>query len=85
MKITRLKEAYVWCETLYTAIYALPSRSCSSACSKVGRLVGLSLVEWGRRGQIPEMVRIHLHSPEIDGRLIPGNWEGDLIKGKANA
>ena len=38
-----------------------------------------------RRGQIPEMVSIHVRPPEIEDRLMPGHWEDDLIKGKANA
>jgi IS30 family transposase len=38
-----------------------------------------------RRGQIPEMVSIHVRPPEIEDPLIPGHWEGDLIKGKASA
>lgn len=38
-----------------------------------------------RRGQIPEMVSIHVRPPEIEDRLMSGHWEGDLIKGKANA
>ena len=37
-----------------------------------------------RRGQIPERVSIHDRPPEIDERLVPGHWEGDLIKGKGN-
>jgi len=38
-----------------------------------------------RRNQIPDMVSIHVRPPEIEVRLVPGHWEGDLIKGKNNA
>ncbi len=38
-----------------------------------------------RRGQIPDMLSIHLRPPEIEDRQFPGHWEGDLIKGEANA
>ena len=37
-----------------------------------------------RRGQIPEMLSIHLRPPEIEDRQFPGHWEGDLIKGAVN-
>ena len=38
-----------------------------------------------RRGQIPDMLSIHVRPPEIEDRQFPGHWEGDLIKGAANA
>lgn len=38
-----------------------------------------------RRGQIPDMVSIHIRPPEIEDPQFPGHWEGDLIKGAANA
>ena len=37
-----------------------------------------------RRGQIKDMQSIHIRSPEIEDRVIPGHWEGDLIKGEGN-
>jgi IS30 family transposase len=37
-----------------------------------------------RRGQIPDMLSIHVRPPEIGDRLMPGHWEGDLIKGAGN-
>jgi IS30 family transposase len=37
-----------------------------------------------RRRQIPDLVSIHLRPPEIEDRLMPGHWEGDLIMGASN-
>src|SRR3546814_15657688 len=56
---------------------------CSSDLGKTTRRPRSGGVD--RRGQIPEMVSIHVRPPEIEDRLMPGHWEGDLIKGKANA
>jgi IS30 family transposase len=37
-----------------------------------------------RRGQIPDMVNIHVRPPEIEDRLHSGHWEDDFIKGANN-
>lgn len=37
-----------------------------------------------RDGMNQDMQRIHIRPPWIVGRVIPGHWEGDLIKGAGN-
>jgi hypothetical protein len=37
-----------------------------------------------RRGQIPDMLSLHVRPPEVEDRLVPGHWESDLIKGARN-
>lgn len=82
------EQNYVCRETIYNAIYALPVgelRKELIICLRQGkssRKPRTSGVD--RRGQIPDMVSIHVRPPEIEDRLMPGHWEGDLIKGKAN-
>jgi len=75
-------------ETIYTAIYAMPRGAL--------RTEVIGWLRFGhakrrprargedRRGKIPDMVSIHDRPPEIDERLVPGHWEGDLIKGAYN-
>lgn len=75
-------------ETIYTAIYAMPR-------GELRRQV-IGWLRFGhakrrprargedRRGKIPDMVSIHDRPPEVEERLVPGHWEGDLIKGAYN-
>jgi IS30 family transposase len=37
-----------------------------------------------RRGQISDMLSLHVRPPEVEDRLVQGHWEGDLIKGARN-
>lgn len=81
-------EMHVSHETIYTTIYAHPKgdlRKQLIACLRQGRSTRKprSAGE-DRRGQLPEMVSIHLRPPEVNDRLMPGHWEGDLIKGAGN-
>ena len=75
-------------ETIYTALYALPRgelRRELLLCLRQGhqnrrpRSRGKD-----RRGFVTDDVKITERPEEIEGRLIPGHWEGDLIKGAAN-
>ena len=76
-------------ETIYNCIYAQPVGELKRelvAClrhahnKRVPRSKGQD-----RRGQIPDMLSIHVRPPEIEDRQFPGHWEGDLIKGEGNA
>lgn len=75
-------------ETIYSAIYLMPRGEL--------RTEVIGWLRFGhtkrrprtrgedRRGQIPDMVSIHDRPAEVQERLVPGHWEGDLIKGKSN-
>jgi len=76
-------------ETIYTALYALPRGAlrrelldCLRQRRKRRRPRSRGT---DRRGQLSNMTSIHLRPPEVDERVIPGHWEGDLIKGTRNA
>ncbi len=75
-------------ETIYTAIYAQPRgelRRQLIACLRQGRGTRLPRSRGtDRRGQIPDMLSIHVRPPEVDDRVMPGHWEGDFIKGAGN-
>jgi IS30 family transposase len=75
-------------ETIYTAIYAQPRgelRRQLIACLRHGHGTRLPRSrDQDRRGQIPDMVSIHVRPPEIEDRVMPGHWAGDFIKGAGN-
>ncbi len=81
-------EFHVSHETIYTAIYAQPRgelRRQLIACLRHGRSTRMPRSRGeDRRGQIPEMVSIHVRPPEANDRVMPGHWEGDFIKGAGN-
>lgn len=76
-------------ESIYTCIYAQPRGqlkkellSClrMAHCKRWPRSKGQD-----RRGQIQDLLSIHVRPPEVQDRQLPGHWEGDLIKGANNA
>jgi IS30 family transposase len=75
-------------ETIYNAIYAQPRgelRRQLVACLRHAHSTRLPRTRGkDRRGQIPDMISIHVRPPEIEDRLMPGHWEGDFIKGAGN-
>lgn len=85
----KIKYSYVCHETISNAIYALPVGELrkelihSLRHEKTTRRLGARGAD--RRNQIPDMISIHMRPPEIEDRLVPSHWEGDLIKGKDNA
>ena len=76
-------------ETIYTARYAMPRgalRTERVACLGQARKSRRPRARGeDRRGSIPNMTSIHQRPPQIDDRIVPGHWEGDLIKGARNA
>jgi len=75
-------------ETIYTAIYAHAGgelRRQLIACLRQGKSTRKPRsAGTDRRGQIPDMVSIHLRPPEVEDRVMPGHWEADLIRGAEN-
>ena len=75
-------------ETIYAAIYAQPRGALRTElvkalrCSRGGRLPRTR--GKARLGAIQNATSIDLRPPEVAARLVPGHWEGDLIKGAHN-
>jgi IS30 family transposase len=76
-------------ETIYAAIYALPRgelRRELIACLRHDKpMRGRKPKGSERRGKLCGMTNIKERPEEIEGRLVPGHWEGDLILGARGA
>jgi transposase, IS30 family len=75
-------------EAIYNVIYAQPRGELKRelvACLRMARAK-----RWprsrgvDRRGEIADLLSIHVRPPEVADRQFPGHWEGDLIKGRSN-
>jgi IS30 family transposase len=71
-------------ETIYQSIYVYPRgelRRELKACLRTGRAVRRRRGRRERRATIVGAVPIGQRPPEVEGRLVPGHHEGDLIMG----
>jgi transposase, IS30 family len=75
-------------EAIYSYIYVLSRGGLKKSlirCLRQGKPKrGLTPSETANRNQIPNLVSIHDRPEEIEGRQLPGHWEGDLIMGAGN-
>lgn len=75
-------------ETIYASMYALPRGELRTDLIKALRQSHKTRRPRARgndrREQIPDLRPISERPQEVQDRLIPGHWEGDLIKGKGN-
>jgi IS30 family transposase len=75
-------------ETIYNAIYAQPRgelRRQLISCLRQARSTRMPRSRGhDRRGQIADMLSVHVRPPEVNDRVMPGHWEGDFIKGAGN-
>ena len=79
-------------ETIYAMIHAQPRGGLKAALVEAlrqhkqrrGPGRGIGRKPGGGSAIVPDALRI-LHRPEeVNARLVPGHWEGDLLKGAAN-
>ena len=80
--------AHVSHETIYAAIYAQPRGGLKAAMIEALRQAkprrGLKRTTSAGSAIVPETLRIINRPEDIEARLVPGHWEGDLIKGAFN-
>jgi transposase, IS30 family len=76
-------------EAIYTAIYALPRgelRRELIACLRQDKpMRGRKPKGSERRGKLCNMTNIAERPEDVEGRLVPGHWEGDLMLGAGGA
>src|SRR5437660_5621468 len=72
-------------ETIYAAIYIVPRgelRRTLIGCLRQHRKVRRRYRSGLKRGDIPNPTPIAARPVEVEARLIPGHWEGDILKGR---
>jgi len=76
-------------ETIYTTLYAMPRGALRRELLNCMRRHHQDRRQQrrgsgARKPPIPDMILIDQRPEEINRRLVPGHWEGDMIIGKAN-
>lgn len=75
-------------ETIYATFYAMPRGELRASVLKLLRRKrpqrGARSPERHQRAFLDAMTLIDQRPEEVDQRIVPGHWEGDLIKGKMN-
>ena len=74
-------------ETIYTALYAMPRGQLRArVLTLLRRAHKQRRARTGRAARpfVEPITLIDQRPSEVDERLVPGHWEGDLIKGKLN-
>jgi transposase, IS30 family len=75
-------------ETIYAAIYAQPRGGLKAMMIEALRQAkpkrGARRTSLAGSSMVPEALHITHRPEDIEARLVPGHWEGDLIKGAFN-
>jgi transposase, IS30 family len=76
-------------ETIYRAIYVIARgelrKELIGFLRQAHKRRGARGRGTNRQGRLPDMVSIHDRPEEALARLLPGDWEGDFVKGAGNA